>query len=247
MNAIVPFQFGDRPIKVINEADGPRFILHEICKVLDIESAADAARRLDDDEKGTVITDTLGGPQRVTTINESGLWSLILRSRKPEAKQFKKWVTAEVLPAIRTTGHYGRSVPAIDLTDNATLHRLLLETTGKGMELEHKIEELRPKAAALDRIADASGAMPISDAAKQLGISPGKIFPWLERMGWIFKRSGSDTWLAAQPKLDALYFKHITFNQQREGRPDAARRRAWLTPKGLAKLAEIIEREGTPT
>lgn len=70
----------------------------EVCGVLGIGKHRDAAARLDEDERGLVVVDTLGGPQQMTIINESGLYSIVLTSRKPEAKRFKKWVTSEVLP-----------------------------------------------------------------------------------------------------------------------------------------------------
>ncbi|WP_408737774.1 BRO-N domain-containing protein [Acetobacter senegalensis] len=85
----------------------PWWVLADVCKVLEIGNAPMAARGLDDDEKGGIsITDSIGRTQTVTTINESGLYSIILKSRKPAAKRFKKWVTSEVLPAIRKTGGY---------------------------------------------------------------------------------------------------------------------------------------------
>lgn len=77
----------------------------EVCAALGL-SHKQAVSRLDEDEKGVRITDTPGGPQHKAIINESGLYSLILRSRKPEAKRFRRWVTHEVLPSIRKTGHY---------------------------------------------------------------------------------------------------------------------------------------------
>jgi len=84
----------------------PWRVLADVCKVLEIRNSRDAGDRLDDDERGSVLVDTLGGLQSMTAINESGLYSLILTSRKPSAKRFKKWVTSEVLPAIRKTGGY---------------------------------------------------------------------------------------------------------------------------------------------
>ena len=84
----------------------PWWVLADVCKVLEISKHRDAASRLDDDERESVLVDTLGGLQSMTAINESGLYSLILTSRKPSAKRFKKWVTSEVLPAIRKTGGY---------------------------------------------------------------------------------------------------------------------------------------------
>jgi prophage antirepressor-like protein len=84
----------------------PWFVLVDVCRVLEIGNSRMAADRLDDDERGVSSIDTLGGTQQVTVINESGLYSLILTSRKPVAKAFKKWVTSEVLPAIRKDGAY---------------------------------------------------------------------------------------------------------------------------------------------
>jgi prophage antirepressor-like protein len=81
-------------------------------RVLEIKNISDAADRLDDDEKsGVAINDPHGRPQNTTVISESGLYSLVLTSRKPEAKRFKKWVTADVLPTIRKTGSYAAPVP----------------------------------------------------------------------------------------------------------------------------------------
>lgn len=103
---IVPFEFEARPIRAIDKGGDPWFVLVDVCRILEISNSRDAASRLDDDEKGVVSTDTHGGAQNTTIINESGLYSLILTSRKPEAKRFKKWVTSEVLPTIRKTGKY---------------------------------------------------------------------------------------------------------------------------------------------
>lgn len=99
--------------RVIDRNGDPWFVLTEVCKKLGIANAADAASRLDDDEKASIrLEDTLGRSRMVTIINEPGLYSTILRSTKPEAKAFKKWVTTEVLPQIRKTGSYGGRVPA---------------------------------------------------------------------------------------------------------------------------------------
>ena len=87
----------------------PWFSLTDVCDALDIKNASDAASRLDDDEKGTILAATAGGSQRIRTINESGLWNLVLRSDKPQAKALKKFVTSVVLPSIRKTGAYGKA------------------------------------------------------------------------------------------------------------------------------------------
>lgn len=103
---VIPFKFEAREVRTLLIDDQPWFVAADVCKSLDIVSTARALSRLDDDEKGVHSMNTLGGTQNLSTVNESGLYSLILTSRKPEAKRFKKWVTAEVLPAIRKTGSY---------------------------------------------------------------------------------------------------------------------------------------------
>lgn len=84
----------------------PWFVAADVCKALLIVNSRDALTRIDDDEKGVVSTDTLGGRQEVTIVNEPGLYALILSSRKPEAKAFKRWITHEVIPSIRKHGAY---------------------------------------------------------------------------------------------------------------------------------------------
>ena len=84
----------------------PWFVAKDICDALGIQFHRDAISRLDDDERGSVLLDTLGGRQQLTAVNESGLYNLIFQSRKLQAKSFKKWVTSEVLPSIRRTGKY---------------------------------------------------------------------------------------------------------------------------------------------
>lgn len=106
------FQFDSSEVRVVEKNGQPWFVVGDVCNALTIGNSSDALRRLDADEKGVGIIDTLGGPQEAAIINESGLYSLTLTSRKPEAKRFKKWVTSEVLPAIRRTGSYSYSVSA---------------------------------------------------------------------------------------------------------------------------------------
>lgn len=107
MSNVIPFSFDGYAVRVLTRDDKPWFVLADVCSVLDIANNRDASNRLDEDEKGVVTTDTLGGAQEMSIINESGLYNLIFTSRKPEARRFRKWVTAEVLPAIRKTGSYG--------------------------------------------------------------------------------------------------------------------------------------------
>jgi prophage antirepressor-like protein len=106
--ALAPFAYQGRQVRVVTDEHGnPWFVAADLLAVLSLDRKA--MERLDDDERGVSSIHTPGGRQSMTTVNEFGLYSLILGSRKPEARQFKRWVTHEVLPAIRKTGSYGMS------------------------------------------------------------------------------------------------------------------------------------------
>ena len=103
---VIPFSFGEQQVRTLVINDQPWFVAADVCEALVIANTARALSRLDEDEKGIHSMNTPGGLQNMSIVNESGLYSLILTSRKAEAKRFKKWVTAEVLPAIRKQGRY---------------------------------------------------------------------------------------------------------------------------------------------
>lgn len=115
---VIPFNFGKQQVRTLLINDQPWFVANDVSAALQYSEASAMTRHLDDDEKGLSIVQTLGGDQEMLVINESGLYSAILRSRKAEAKRFKKWVTAEVLPAIRKHGSYedtqGVMAPMVD-------------------------------------------------------------------------------------------------------------------------------------
>ena len=111
MTSPLTFNFVTHSVRVVMREDEPWFVAVDVCRVLEYVNVPQAVGKLDDDEKGIYSIDTLGGQQEMLIINESGLYSLILTSRKPEAKKFKKWVTSEVLPAIRKTGRYEAPAP----------------------------------------------------------------------------------------------------------------------------------------
>lgn len=122
---LTPFAFGDNMVRVItDEHDNPWFVAKDVCRILEISNHNDAISHLDDDEKGVAFTDPLssGGRQEMRTISESGLYALIFRSRKPEARTFSKWVRSEVLPAIRRTGHYEKPEGTTGSVEPGTLH-----------------------------------------------------------------------------------------------------------------------------
>lgn len=239
MNAIVPYNFGDQPIRIEDRDGETWFVLADVCRVLDIANVGNAAARLDDDERDDIrLTDAIGREQSVVAINESGLYRLALRSRKESAKRFTKWVTSEVLPSVRRTGSYGAPAAALDLNDTQTLQRLLLSQTGKTLASEERIAILEPQAAALERLTVAHGSLAPTYAAKAMGVSPGKLFEWLEANEWLYR--GADGLVGYQTRINQGLIEHKVTRLDRG--PDRAAKivnQPLLTPKGMARLAEL--------
>ena len=117
MSDIQIFNYNDNNVRTVEMDGEPWFVLRDVCQILSIGNAADVYNRLDEDEKGVGQIDTIRGRQKMNIINESGLYSVILRSDKPEAKPFRKWVTSEVLPSIRRHGSYAASAQPKAMTE----------------------------------------------------------------------------------------------------------------------------------
>lgn len=133
-SSVSHFVFDNTDVRVVMAGDTPWFVAADICRALGIENNRNAISRLDDDERGVRTVDTPSGQQEMGVINESGMYSLILTSRKPEAKKFKRWVTGEVLPTIRKTGAYGSQQRE---TLNAQIDRHVAQIeSGNGAPLE---------------------------------------------------------------------------------------------------------------
>ena len=246
MNSLDMFRYDDREVRVVVRDGEPWFVAADVCAVLEIRNGRDALGRLDDDEKGVATTDTLGGPQQVSVINESGLYSLTLTSRKPEAKAFKRWITHEVLPAIRKTGSYG--APAGMTFEQMTAH--VIEGLNQRIaEAEQRAKELESPAAAWNSLSNASGDFTISDAAKILGRDgkcpgPRQLHDWLQERGWIFRRGGR--WQAMQSAVNAGYLvERVTsgYFDQETGERKQGHPQVRVLPKGLEKLRELLADE----
>ena len=179
----------------------------------------------------------------MTVINESGLYSLILTSRKPAAKRFKKWVTAEVLPTIRKTGGYGKTLDPIEvLNDPAAMRGLLLTYSERVLALEARNAELAPKAEALDRIATVSdGSLGLMAAAKALQVRPKALTSYLRENGWIYRRPGGKANLGYQSKTSAGLLEHKVTTVLRADGSEKMVEQVLITPKGLAKLAALLK------
>jgi len=104
--AVQPYIFEGSEVRVVGTPDEPRFVVADVCRVLELGNVTEATRGLDEDERGSVILNTPGGPQPTLTVTEPGLYALLSRSRKPAARRFDRWVRHEVLPSIRRTGAF---------------------------------------------------------------------------------------------------------------------------------------------
>lgn len=245
MSQIVPFTFHANQVRVINREGEPWFVLSDVCQVLAIGNPSDAAKRLDPEEKGVENVDTLGGKQSATVINESGLYSLIMTSRKPEAKAFKKWVMGEVLPSIRKTGGYGKPVGDImaQLNDPDTLRGLLLNYSAQVKQLQGTVDAQAPKVAALDRIATATeGALCLRDSAKVLRVSEKALIRLLAASSWIYRRTGKAEWVGYSRPMQQGYLEHKVYTLRNdETGEDRVRTQVLITPKGLAHISRHVQ------
>lgn len=142
--ALQAFQFESSSVRTTIRDGDPWWVAPDVCGALGINNSRQAVSRLDDDEKGVISSDTLGGNQELTIVNESGLYNLIFRSRKPEAKRFRKWVTSEVLPAIRKTGRY--AVSGVSAAEIAACHaKAVLGIAEQQINHEQRLSSLESK------------------------------------------------------------------------------------------------------
>ena len=189
MNEIQTFtsdQFGT--VRALRGEDGePMFVAKDVCAALEVKNSRDALARLDDDEKGVVLTDTPGGEQQMQAVNEAGLYVLVLSSRKPEARAFKRWVTHEVLPALRRDGGY---MVARDETPEQTMARAVLLAQATIDRQKSRIAELEPKALFADAVAASDGTCLVGELAKMMrqnGVKVGqnRLFAMLREDGYL--------------------------------------------------------------
>lgn len=217
-------QFGS--VRALSIDGEPWFVAKDVCDALAIKNNRDAIARLDDDEKGVALTDTPGGEQRVQTVNEPGLYTLVLSSRKPEAHAFKRWITHDVIPAIRRTGGYMVSVA--NETPEQTMARALLIAQDTMDRQRRELDELRPKALFADAVAASDGTCLVGELAKMLrqnGVEVGqnRMFAMLRDEGFLGK-TGSNYNVPTQRAMEMGLFRiketaithsdgHVTINR----------------------------------
>lgn len=224
MNQLQIFNFGSNEVRVLEIKNEPWFVAKDVCDVLEIGNPSQALSRLDDDEKNTIIlNEGIGNPQK-SIVNEPGLYTLILGSRKPEAKQFKRWVTHEVIPSIRKHGAY-MTPDVIEkvLLNPDTIIQIatqLKEEQTKRREAEQIIEEQKPKVLFADSVSASNTSILIRELAKlisQNGVPIGekRLFEWLRSNGYLIKKPGSDYNTPTQRSMELGLFeiKQSTINR----------------------------------
>lgn len=179
MTTLQLFNYGGQEVRTVTVDGEPIFAGMDVAAVVGISKYRDAMAQLDDDERVSMTVDTLGGQQSISGVTESGVYSLMLISRSPKVKAFKRWLTHEVLPAIRKTGHYG--VPALDLNaiDPRTLALAILEESDRANAAESKVLELAPKAEAFEHFMEADGSLSIGAVANMYKVGRQTLFDWL--------------------------------------------------------------------
>lgn len=185
------------------------------------------------------IVDSLGRTQEVTLIGESDVMRLIVRSRLPAAERFEAWVFEEVLPAIARTGRYGPEDQLQALQDPATLRALLLGYAERVEGLERTVTAQAPKVEAFARIAEARGAVCLTNAAKALQLRRNDLINWMQEHAWIFKRPGSN-WVGYQPRINSGLLVHKVVTRG-TGIEERLYDQVLVTPRGLARLAELLQ------
>ena len=212
MSDLIPFQYEGRQVRTIDKDGEPWFVLRDVCEILELTNSRMVADRLDGDEVSqTYIADALGRQQETTIINESGLYNVILRSDKPEAKQFRKWVTSEVLPTIRKHGAYVTTDKLEAIMNDpdswiTMLNALKKERTEKE-QLRIQTEADRPKVLFADSVAGSSGGILVRDMAKILcqngfDIGEKRFYAWLREHGYVIKNDGRDKNMPTQKSME---------------------------------------------
>lgn len=240
-NEIQRFEFKGESLRALtNKAEEPWFVLKDCMSSLDLGNPTETVKMFDDDEFSTTeVIDSIDRRQQAYIISEPGLYRLVMRSRKPEAKEFQRWVTHEVLPSIRKHGAY---MTQQTLDKALTSPDFLIQLATKLKEEQEKVKELEPKAQALDDFTNVEDRLLVRDAAKVLSnagtpIKEKQLREWMADHNWIFKSGGS--WRATAEHCTAGHL--VMVMSQKHGVKDDGTEFAFpptvrITRKGLALL-----------
>lgn len=229
--------FGE--VRTIMKEGEPWFVATDVCRALELDKTWNALQRLDVDEKGTTSISTPGGQQEMSIVNEPGLYSLVLGSRKPEAKAFKRWITHEVIPSIRKHGAYmtPETIEQV-LSDPDTIIRLATELKNeklKNLKLEAQNSQLtvsnqimEPKAAYFDELVDRNLLTNFRVTAKELKIGEREFIQFLLQRKYIYRDQKGQICPHAAHLKNGLFEVKETYNQKTDWRGT----QTLITPKG---------------
>ena len=216
-NELMIFNYRENEVRTVKKEDGLWWVLTDVCKVLELGSPHKVADRLDDDEKGRSLIPTPGGHQEMTIVNEPGLYSVILRSDKPEAKGFKRWATHDVLPSVRKHGAYltPETLEAAILNPDTMIKlctalkdeqdkRKALEVANSSLTVDNQI--MKPKADYFDELVDRNLLTNFRETAKQLEVGPKAFVSFLLERKYVY-RDKRGKLLPYQPHVDAGLFE----------------------------------------
>lgn len=209
MNEIQLFNFENHEVRSLLLNNEPWFVGKDVAEVLGYERADNAIRNhIDKEDKLMHQISASGQNRNMTIINESGLYSLVLSSKLPSAKKFKRWVTSEVLPALRKTGQY----QVKELSGSELMARALIEAQNVLAAKDKVIEEMKPKVVFADAVATSHTSILVGELAKilkQNGIDMGqkRLFAWLREKGYLIKRQGTDYNMPTQKAMELGLFE----------------------------------------
>lgn len=247
MNELQTFNFEELLVRTLSINDEPYFVGKDVADILGYKRTADAIREhVDSEDKGVGKIQTPGGKQNVTIINESGLYSLIFSSKLETAKRFKRWVTSEVLPAIRKHGIYATDSVIEQTIQNPDYIITVLTEYKKEKEqnllLQQEIGELKPKADYVDEILKSTGTLATTQIAADYGISAQKLNKLLHEAR--LQRKVNKQWVLYSEHMGKSYTESDTIPIVRsDGREDTVLQTRW-TQKGRLKIHEIMTEFG---
>lgn len=235
------FEYQYNNVRVVAVDGEPWFVLTDLCGVLGLSNPSVVAERVDPDALSTTeVIDSLGRTQNARVVSEAGMYEVIFMSRKPEAKQFKRWITSVVLPEIRKTGSFGVAFDPTSLEGAAQLVQAA-QTALSALAVA------QPKADAWDELASAEGDYEVADAAKILaraGIETGqrRLFTYLNEIGWLY-RGSHGKWAAYQRVVDNGWLAEIPQSHfhPRTGVKVIDPPQVRVTVRGLERLRELMK------
>lgn len=239
---LVPFTYADTAVRVVTIDGEPWFVLADLCRVLGLANVKDVRDRLADGVDQTYpIADSLGRTQQATLVSEAGMYEVVIRSDKPQAVAFRRWITGTVLPEIRRTGSYNA---APQLTGPELVALALVEANRMLEAKDERIAELEPKAEVADRLLNAEGDLSVGDAAQALtraGVKTGggRLFAALEsKYQWIYRAKGDGRYRVKQTAIEAGWMSVLpqSHYHPKTGVLVLDPPQPRVTPKGLQRL-----------